>query len=131
MQFTNDLNAIWETKNIKRGTWVEAIESLILMLSPMAPHITEEIWQKLGNNLSIHSQKFPSWNEELLKEDLITLVIQVNGRVRDTLEVPSESDEPEINQLALNSSKVKKHIDGKNILKTIYIKGKLINIVVR
>ena len=58
-------------------------------------------------------------------------MIQVNGRVRDTLEVPSESDEPEINQLALNSSKVKKHIDGKNILKTIYIKGKLINIVVR
>ena len=131
MQFTNDLNAIWEMKNIKRGTWVEAIESLILMLSPMAPHITEEMWQKLGNNFSIHSQKFPSWNEELLKEDLITLVIQVNGRVRDTLEVPSETDESRINQLALNSSKVKKHIDGKNILKTIYIKGKLINIVVR
>ena len=131
MQFTNDLNAIWEMKNIKRGTWIEAIESLILMLSPMAPHITEEMWQKLGNNFSIHSQKFPSWNEELLKEDLITLVIQVNGRVRDTLEVPSETDESTINQLALNSSKVKKHIDGKNILKTIYIKGKLINIVVR
>ena len=131
MQFTNDLNAIWEMKNIKRGTWVEAIESLILMLSPMAPHITEEMWQKLGNNFSIHSQKFPSWNEELLKEDLITLVIQVNGRVRDTLEVPSETDESRINQIALNSSKVKKHIDGKNILKTIYIKGKLINIVVR
>ena len=131
MQFTNDLNAIWEMKNIKRGTWIEAIESLILMLSPMAPHITEEMWQKLGNNFSIHSQKFPSWNEELLKEDLITLVIQVNGRVRDTLEVPSETDESRINQLALNSSKVKKHIDGKNILKTIYIKGKLINIVVR
>ena len=131
MQFTNDLNAIWEMKNIKRETWVKAIESLILMLSPLAPHITEEMWQKLGNNFSIHGQKFPSWDEDLLKEDLITLVIQVNGRVRDTMEISSETDESEINQLVLNSTKIKKHTDGKKVLKTIYIKGKLINIVVR
>ena len=131
MQFTNDLNAIWEMKNIKRETWVKAIESLILMLSPLAPHITEEMWQKLGNNFSIHGQKFPSWDEDLLKEDLITLVIQVNGRVRDTMEISLETDESEINQLVLNSTKIKKHTDGKKVLKTIYIKGKLINIVVR
>jgi len=131
MQFTNDLNAIWEMKCVNIDTWVKAIESLVLMLSPMAPHITEEMWQKLGKTFSIHGQKFPNWDEELLKEDLITLVIQVNGRVRETMEVSLEIDEGEINRLALNLSKVKKHIYGKEILKTIYIKGKLINIVVR
>ena len=131
MQFTNDLNSMWEMKNINMDTWSQAIESLVLMLSPMAPHITEEIWEKLGNKFSIHSQKFPDWDDKLLISDSMTLVIQVNGRVRETTEVTSGIDESEIERLALDLPNVKKHIDGKNVIKTIYIKGKLINIVVQ
>jgi len=104
-------------------------ENLIKILAPMAPHICEELWQKLGHKNSIFKEKWPKWNEELAKEERITLIIQVNGKVRDKVEVEASISKEEAEELAKKSEKVKKWIEGKEIKKVIFVKDKLINFV--
>jgi leucyl-tRNA synthetase len=102
---------------------------LLKLLSPFAPHITEEIWLKLGNNKSIFQEKWPEYDKKLIKEDQITLVIQINGKVRDSVECLANISETEAKELTLNREKVKKYTDSKTIKKIIFVKNKLINIV--
>ncbi|MFH1890472.1 MAG: leucine--tRNA ligase [Candidatus Kuenenbacteria bacterium] len=105
-------------------------ELLILILSPFAPHICEELWSILGNNKSITQEKWPAYDPELVKEEEIQLVIQVNGKVRDKTTVPADISEENAKQKALESEKVHKWLEGKKPKKIIYIKGKLVSIVV-
>ena len=109
---------------------VNDLKTLLLILAPFAPHITEELWQKLGNKTSINTQPWPKYDSKLIKEDTFTLVIQVSGRVRDKVEANSDISEEEAEKLALSQDKIKKWLVGKNIKKTIFVPGKLINIVV-
>jgi leucyl-tRNA synthetase len=108
----------------------EVIERFLILLSPFAPHITEELWQQLGYKDSIHKQKWPKYDSELIKEEMITLIIQVNGKVRDKIEVEADISEEKAKKLAISSQKVQKWISGKEIKKIIFVPGKLINIVV-
>jgi len=107
----------------------EIIEKTLILLSPFAPHITEELWQVLGHKKSIFSEKWPKYSEELIKEETTTLIIQINGKVRDKIEVETGISEKEAKELTLKQEKVKKWILNKKIKKIIFVPGKLINIV--
>ncbi|MDI6821481.1 MAG: leucine--tRNA ligase [Actinomycetota bacterium] len=115
----------------------ETTEKLVLLLSPFAPHIAEELWEKMGGKPglpagreSIYLQTWPSYDEELAKAPEVTLVVQVNGKVRDRIKVPADITEDEMREVALSSEKVKKYTEGKEIVKVITVPGKLINLVV-
>ncbi len=107
-----------------------AMEQFLIILSPFAPHLTEEIWDSLGNKKSIFEEKWPEYKEELTKDEQIELVVQVNGKVRDKIKVSADISEEEAKKVAIASEKVLKYTDGKEIKKVIYVKGKLVSIVV-
>ena len=102
----------------------------LVLLSPMAPHIAEEIWQRLGHKKSIFFEKWPKYDKKLIREEIITLIVQVNGKVRDKMEIDASVSEAEAKKLTLERGKVKKWIEGKEIKKIIFVPGKLINIVI-
>ena len=108
-----------------------AIISLIKLMSPVAVHLTEEAWHDLGAKTSIHDEPWCEWNENLAKASSITLVVQVNGKVKDKIEVDESLDQEEMKQVALNSEKIKSLTDGKTVVKVIVVPKKLVNIVVK
>ena len=105
-------------------------QSLLILLSPFAPHITEELWHQLGHEDSIHNQVWPKYDSKLVKEETITLIVQINGKVRDKIEVEADISEEKAKKLTLEREKVKKWIEGKETKKIVFVPGKLINIVV-
>ena len=131
MELTNHLNRVWAESSVDPETWSDCIEKLLLMLAPMAPHLTEELWERTGHRYSIHQQDFPGWDEDLAADEVFTLVVQVNGKVRDKLEVPVGIPESEAQQLALASPRVQGFLDGKSVNKTVYVPGRLVNVVVQ
>ena len=106
MEFSNHLNRVWADASIDPETWSECVEKFLLMLAPIAPHVSEELWERTGREYSIHQQPFPGWDEDLAAEDTITLVVQVNGKVRDRLQVPADIQEDDARELALASPRV-------------------------
>lgn len=108
-----------------------AIVSLMKLMSPVAVHLTEEAWAQLGAQTSIHEEKWLEYDENLAKTSSITLVVQVNGKVRDKIEVDESLSEDEMKEVALSSERVKEFTDGKTIVKTIVVPKKLVNIVVK
>ena len=114
----------------KEGVGREAAEKTLILLSPFAPHIAEELWQKLGHKESILLREWPKAETELLKEESITLIIQVNGKIRDKVAVKTGISEEEAKDIAISREKIKNWISGKKIEKIIFVPGKLINIVV-
>jgi leucyl-tRNA synthetase len=131
MEFTNALaEERREHSSIDANAWREALECLVLCLAPLAPHITEELWQHLGKPYSVHRQNWPSWDDALARSETITLVVQVNGKVRDTIEVAPGLSQDEAQSLAHESEKVSAHVAGKTLRKTIFVPDKLLNLVV-
>jgi leucyl-tRNA synthetase len=131
MEFTNYLAKVKDEGAVNVSVWKEAIDTLLLLLAPTAPHLAEELWQQVGHSYSIHNHSWPGWDEELAKEEAFTLVIQVNGKLRDRIMVPVSITEDEAKQTALNSQRLKSYIGGKQIAKVVYVPGRLVNIVVR
>ena len=131
MELTNHLNRVWADGSVEPDLWRECVAKLLLMLAPMAPHMTEELWESYGRQYSIHQQEFPGWDEELAADEVFTLVVQVNGKVRDKLEVPVGIPEAEAQDLALSSPRVQSFLDGKSVNKTVYVPGRLVNVVVQ
>ena len=86
MEYTNYLNKVKESANVPKADWQNSIETLMIMLAPTAPHLSEELWHRLGHKESVHNQSWPKWDEALAKEDEITLVVQVNGKLRDRID---------------------------------------------
>ena len=108
-----------------------AVVSLMKLMSPVAVHLTEEAWSELGGVGSIHEQDWCAWDENLAKSSSITLVVQINGKVKDKIEVDEGLDQEQMKQTALDSPKIKAQIEGKTVVKTIVVPGKLVNIVVK
>lgn len=129
MEYSNALGQVWDQGKIDSRTWNDAIDKLLLLMAPMAPHVTEELWEHTGHNYSIHNQTLPDWNEELAADDMITLVIQVNGRLRDRIETTASITKFEAEKLALGSEKIKPLISNKTIKQVIYVENRLVNIV--
>ncbi|MBE9513231.1 MAG: leucine--tRNA ligase [Chloroflexi bacterium] len=131
MEFTNYLAKVKEAGSVTPSVWNESIDILLLLLAPTAPHLAEELWERTGHNYSIHNQSWPQWDEELAKDEEVTLVVQVNGKLRDKIIVPAGITEAEAKKLALESQRVKAYLKDKVTLKEIYVPGKLVNLVVR
>ena len=130
MEYTNSLSKIWSA-GCNNEIWKESIIILIKLLAPMAPHITEELWELKGQKFSVHNQEFPSWDDQLISTDAKTIVVQINGKVRSQFDIEGTKSEEEVFEIALNNEKVKENLAGKEIIKKIYVKDKLVNFVVR
>jgi leucyl-tRNA synthetase len=131
MEYANYLEDVRSKGSVGEGAWKAALKTMMLLIAPSAPHMTEELWKQSGYEYSIHNQKWPAWSEGLVKAEQVTLVIQVNGKLRDRFSVPVSITEDEAKKLAFESPKVKLHIDGKQLVNAIYIPRKLVNLVVR
>jgi leucyl-tRNA synthetase len=131
MEFTNYMGKVHEQGTVSSSSRNAAITTLLLLLAPTAPHLTEELWAHTGHQYSIHNQSWPAWDETLAKEEEVTLVIQINGKLRDKISVPASITESEAKELAFNREKIKAYLDNKEPVKTIYVPGKLVNIVIR
>lgn len=125
MEFTN-----FASEN-KKEIGKDILERLIVLFTPFAPHITEELWHFLGKKDSINNQPWPEYNPEMLKEEIVTLIIQINGKIRDKIEVEADISEEKARELAISREKIQKWIKGKEIKKVIFVPGKLINIVIK
>ena len=123
-------NALSEADCKASGIYAEGIETLLKLLAPFAPHIAEELWQMIGKTGSIHTQTWPEYDPEALVVDEITLVIQINGKTRGTLQVPATADHQTLEEYARNSEVSQRHIGDKTIKKVIVVPGKLVNFVV-
>ena len=129
MEFTNYLGKVQEQGEVSVSTWQESVADLLLLLAPTAPHLTEELWVMKGYPYSIHNQPWPAWDEELAKEEEVTLVVQINGKLRDKVIVPVSITEAEARELALGRDKIKSYTQDGNITKIIYVPQRLVNIV--
>ncbi len=131
MELTNYMGKVQADRSADAASWQEAVESLLLMLAPVTPHLAEELWTRTGHEYSIHRQRFPVWDKDLAAEEQVTLVIQINGKLRDKVEVPAAISEPEARELALSLPRVQSFMGGKAAEKVIYVPGRLVNIVVK
>jgi leucyl-tRNA synthetase len=130
MEFTNQISEARAAGIAGTATYKDAIEKLLLLMAPCIPHITEELWSKLGKSYSIHQQTWPEFDPTKAHEEQITLIVQVNGKVRDRLEVPAGIGDEQAKELALASEIVQKFISGKELRSVIVVPGRLVNIVV-
>ena len=123
-------NALNDAKCKDSPIYAEGINTLIRLLAPFAPHIADELWHNTGNSESVHSQTWPSVDPSALITDEITLVIQIMGKTRGTIQVPSGADKAALENFARESELAKRHLEGKEIKKVIVVPGKLVNFVV-
>ncbi|MDO8507590.1 MAG: class I tRNA ligase family protein [bacterium] len=132
MECVNALNFLEMKYKPKQSIelWKNTVEKLTIILSPFAPHMTEEIWESLGNTESVHLQSWPKYDKDLIKDETVTVAVQINGKVREQLLINVEAEEKEVLELAKASKKVQNYLQGKEIKKVIYIKGKLLSLVV-
>lgn len=132
MEATNDLYKLKVTdKFAARDDWQFALNSLVALVAPFAPHMADELWRDLGHTASVQRDSWPKWNDDYLTSDSITVVVQVNGKLRTTLAMPKNSSKDDMEKAALADEKVAAHTNGKSVVKTIVIPGKLVNIVVK
>ncbi|RKD32481.1 leucine--tRNA ligase [Thermohalobacter berrensis] len=120
-----------ELNSVKKAVLSEAIDNLLILLSPFSPHITEELWHITGKDSSVHDESWPEYDKNATVKDEITVVVQVNGKVRDRIVVDSGISKEDMEKEALASEKVKNYIDGKDIKKVIVVPKKLVNIVAK
>ncbi len=130
MILVNEIVA-YQKKEAKTPLKNSDIAMLIQILAPFAPHISEEIWANLGNKDSVFLSKWPSYDETLIKDETISLVVQVNGKLRGTLNVPFDIEEDEAFSMIEEEPSIFKWLEGKEVIKKIFVKGKLINIVIK
>ena len=128
MKFYNSISS--NLNHVNKDLRREALMKFCILLAPFAPHISDEIWHLIGNSKSVHLEKWPVFDEDALKENSYELVIQINGKVRDKINVEINISDDEIKEKTLIRPNVKKWIDNKTIRKIIIVKGKIINIVV-
>ena len=128
MEFTNHLARALDEGTVDGETWRESIRALLLMLAPTAPHLTEELWAAKGYEYSIHNQPFPQWDDALAAEEEVTLVVQVNGKVRDRVTVSAGITEEEAKKIALSSERIRAFMKN-GPRKVVYVPGRLVNIV--
>ena len=131
MEYVNSLYKLSaQDKFANSKAWQFAVEVLLKLLAPLAPHITEELWHQLGHEDSIHISEWPKYDEQYLVSETMIIVVQVNGKVRAELTVPSSADEAEIIAQATADERLKPYLGGQEIKKTVYVTGKLVNFVV-
>ena len=121
------INAVYKEEVFPK----EYAEGFVKLLNPVAPHIGEELWEMLGHDKTIAYEPWPTYDESKISDDEKEIAVQVNGKVRATIKIGVDEDEESIKAKALEEENVKRHTDGKEIVKMIVIKGKIVNIVVK
>ena len=131
MEMVNGLYKFKEAHGMQATeTWQFTLESLLQILAPFAPHITEELWQELGHTDTIHVNHWPKWDEKYLVSDVMTIIVQVNGKLRSKLELPADIDQQGVEAAALADAHVQKFTNNKLPKKMVYVPGKLLNVVI-
>jgi len=135
MKFNTAIAAMMELLNEldkKESLDKAVLQDFLLILAPFAPHITEELWEKTGKEFSIHQQLWPEYDPDLTGEETVTIAVQVNGRLRSTIQMQNAKCkmQNEVEKMAKEDEKVKKYLEGYQIKRTIYIPGRLINFVI-
>lgn len=130
MTLINEITLAKSAGAFGMDAWLEAEDIYLRMLAPVCPHIAEELWERTGHPYSIHMQPWPQVDEEAAKEEMITLIVQVNGKLRDRLTVLASISEDDAKTAALESTAIQSFLAGKAPRKVIYIPGRLVNIVV-
>ncbi|MBA2441304.1 MAG: leucine--tRNA ligase [Rubrobacter sp.] len=128
MEHTNYLLAV--KSEVGEARWAEAMNVFVRLLAPFAPHHAEEMWTLMGEKFSVHERDWPEWDESLIQEEEITLIVQVNGKLRDRVTAPADISEEAAKELALASEKVQPHVGEGEIKKVVYVPGRLVNMVV-
>lgn len=126
----NELYKLKTVEFVKSDVWHEALSSSVACIAPFAPHIADELWQQLGHESSVQKDSWPSYDETYLATDEITLVVQINGKVRAELQVPADITKDDAIELATSNEKIAALITGSEIKKAIYVPGRLVNLVV-
>ncbi len=108
----------------------DAIKRMLLLLAPFAPHTAEELWERVGEPASVFNNAYPKYDEKLIKEETITVIVQVNGKLRATLQVDRNISEEDLKKLAQQDPNIQKHIADKEVRKAIVVPNKLVNFVV-
>ena len=131
MELVNVLMKARETPLRASTAWDEAVEALLLMLAPLAPHITEELWARLGQPYSIHEQSWPAYDEALAALEEVEVAVQVNGRVRAQMRIPADLSEEEVRARALALERLQSYLAGQEVVRVIVVPNRLVNVVVR
>jgi len=133
METLNDVLEVWtgRREQLETAQWREVVETFVALLAPMTPHIAEELWQRLGHESSVLDAPWPAWDEALAADEVVTVVIQVNGKLRDRLEVPVGAASDDVVALARAAHNTVRFLEGKQIVKEVYVPGRLVNFVVR
>jgi leucyl-tRNA synthetase len=129
MELLNEMQRVKQLGLWRSPAWNEAVDIYLKMFAPVATHMSEEIWELMGKPFSIHTQSWPVIDEEAAKEDEITLVVQVNGKVRDRLIVSAKISEEEAKANALGCEGAIQALEGRQPKQVIYVRGRLVNIV--
>ena len=124
MKFRNDMKDLVKTGGVGQASWREAMRNMLLLMAPFAPHVAEELWAQQGHGYSIHQHNWPQYDAEKAAEDVVTLVVQVNGKVRDRIDVAAGISEDEAKAKALASEAVQKQVNGGQPKKVIFIAGR-------
>lgn len=131
MEYTNSLNQAWERKGIASEDWNDAVEKLLLLLAPSAPHIAEELWERTGGEPSLFDHaSWPSYDPTMLEEDEVDLPVQVNGKLRATVRVGRGASQDAVQEAALRDENVRRHVEEAAIRKVVHVPDRLINFVV-
>jgi leucyl-tRNA synthetase len=134
MELTSELQAFADAVSgggeVAKAVFSEAAEHLVLLLSPFAPHLADELWQRLGHERTTWEESWPTYDEAVAARETITIVVQVNGKVRDRLQVPAGSDMDQVAELALQQPNVQRHIAGRQVRQVVKVQDRLVNIVV-
>lgn len=131
MEAVNELYKLKVDLALGSQEWDNNLKLLVLMLAPYAPHLTEELWHNLGETASVHVSIWPTFDPAMVQDEIVTIVLQVNGKLRASIEVPAEATEDEISKLAQSNENIIRNLNGKELVKTIYVPGKLVNFVVK
>ena len=130
MELVNELYK-YKEGDINDALYSTVIKTMIVLLAPFVPHITEELWQELGYEGTVYEQSWPTYDEEALKKDEIEIVVQINGKNKEKINIPGDATKEDMLQIADENEKIKGLTDGKNVVKVIAVPGRLINIVVK
>ncbi|MGE5596509.1 MAG: class I tRNA ligase family protein, partial [Hyphomicrobiales bacterium] len=130
MELASGLQKRRDAGPVDRTAWNEAIETMLLLAAPLAPHITEELWSRLGKPYSIHQQRWPRFDPDLARDEEVEIVLQVNGKVRDRLTLPAGATEEQARAAAFASPRMAELLGGKEPRRVIYVPGRLLNVVV-
>ena len=129
MEYVNALYKL-KVKGMNEEAWLNAITHLVQEIAPFAPHMAEELWRDLGYKEMIYNYPWPTFDESLLKTDTMKIMVQVNGKLRSEILVASDASEESVKTTALNDEKVKTYIKDKAPKRVIYVKGRIVNVVI-